>query len=432
MKSEIYFDEIKNHILTEIKKAKEFIFVAVSWFTDDELFKAIVDKAINGVKVELLINNDDINMNSGINFSILTDAGGKVMLIDDILMHNKFCIIDAFIVINGSFNWTKKASYNIENITIHRDYIIANKFCLEFEKTKEISKSLILNNNDRYSFDISSFDYEKVNQILNNQISNSNFYLALRLIEEAFLLFPNKNQELILLKTRCFLEQNNYTMAIIEFDKFLKNDPENIEILTDKGNALRIIENFENSFNCFLLALEQDFLSEKTRFSRIKLMIDIDEYIDKYQIIIWGIYYRNDEKSKELFNQFEEKKWLYDNYDTIKKSLITDLEFLLNNKLFSFFNETEIESYLYKYKMKFLSVKERLMFLDEQINGNKKDSNLYYDRANLYFLYLKDTEHSLNDINKAIELNPLVSKYQNLLLSIKKEKRKKFWRSWIE
>jgi len=36
-------------------------------------------------------------------------------------MHNKFCVIDSKTVVTGSYNWTKKAQSNYENITIIKD-----------------------------------------------------------------------------------------------------------------------------------------------------------------------------------------------------------------------------------------------------------------------------------------------------------------------
>jgi phosphatidylserine/phosphatidylglycerophosphate/cardiolipin synthase-like enzyme len=51
-------------------------------------------------------------------------------------MHNKFCIIDSETVINGSYNWTKKANFNKENITIDKDRGLAKRFANEFKSIK--------------------------------------------------------------------------------------------------------------------------------------------------------------------------------------------------------------------------------------------------------------------------------------------------------
>ena len=48
------------------------------------------------------------------------------------IMHNKYCIIDSKIIINGSYNWTKKANYNNETITINESKELAEKFLKNF------------------------------------------------------------------------------------------------------------------------------------------------------------------------------------------------------------------------------------------------------------------------------------------------------------
>jgi hypothetical protein len=51
-------------------------------------------------------------------------------------MHNKFCVIDEQTVINGSYNWTNKAEYNYESITIIHDKELAFQFVDEFRAIK--------------------------------------------------------------------------------------------------------------------------------------------------------------------------------------------------------------------------------------------------------------------------------------------------------
>jgi len=53
------------------------------------------------------------------------------------IMHYKFCVIDSKTVIEGSYNWTKKAQYNNEHITItSNNYEFAEKFAERFIKLK--------------------------------------------------------------------------------------------------------------------------------------------------------------------------------------------------------------------------------------------------------------------------------------------------------
>jgi hypothetical protein len=49
-------------------------------------------------------------------------------------MHNKFCVIDASTVITGSYNWSRQAKANYENITVISEHPeLAQQFLIEFE-----------------------------------------------------------------------------------------------------------------------------------------------------------------------------------------------------------------------------------------------------------------------------------------------------------
>ena len=54
------------------------------------------------------------------------------------IMHNKFCVIDQNTIINGSYNWTKKAKNNYESITIIKDNpSLSLDFIIEFQQIIE-------------------------------------------------------------------------------------------------------------------------------------------------------------------------------------------------------------------------------------------------------------------------------------------------------
>lgn len=142
MQTQAYFENIQSRILEELDKAKVKITIAVAWFTDNDLFNKLCEKSASGVSVELMIFNDEINNNSSNNFSRLESLGGKLYKIGEkdskTLMHNKFCIIDFFTVINGSYNWSYKAHQNHENITVSTDAgELASQFESEFRRLKE-------------------------------------------------------------------------------------------------------------------------------------------------------------------------------------------------------------------------------------------------------------------------------------------------------
>lgn len=139
MQTQAYFEDIQEQIIYEINKAKYSLVIAVPWFTDKKLFELICRLSKHGIIVQLLIMNDDINNNCGIEYELLQNAGSRVWKIgnNNALMHNKFCVIDEKVVINGSYNWTNKAKQNHESITVIQDSELACQFLLEFDQLKK-------------------------------------------------------------------------------------------------------------------------------------------------------------------------------------------------------------------------------------------------------------------------------------------------------
>ena len=137
METQAYFDNIRAHIQVRLAAAEHRIDLAVAWFTDRILFEQLCQKAKSGVKVRLLLFDDDIN--KYLNINDLERASGKVFRIAEKLMHNKFCVIDRAVVISGSYNWTNKAhNDNYENIAVTTgDAFFAEQFIQEFNRIVE-------------------------------------------------------------------------------------------------------------------------------------------------------------------------------------------------------------------------------------------------------------------------------------------------------
>ncbi len=133
------FDDIRELIICEIKKSKFLIWVAVAWLTDTELANLLYLKAKQGVNVQIILNNDEINSKTIPKLQELFETH----LISNKynyrkLMHHKFCVIDLKKVLHGSYNWTIKAEYNDETISLIEDRAIAEEFALEFTRIKSV------------------------------------------------------------------------------------------------------------------------------------------------------------------------------------------------------------------------------------------------------------------------------------------------------
>lgn len=137
---DVYFSGIRAKLLQELNEAKKAIFVAVAWFTNDDLFSMLCMKLKQDIKVELIIINDYINnWEFGLPFQTFIDLGGKLYLSEyPNIMHHKFCLIDNETIFNGSYNWTYYAEMrNDENCMLFKGKPnLMKEFKTEFKKLK--------------------------------------------------------------------------------------------------------------------------------------------------------------------------------------------------------------------------------------------------------------------------------------------------------
>ena len=128
-----YSKNIQNVIQKELFKAQKNIKIAVAWFTNDLLFQPLLMKLQTGVSVEIILNKDEINdsEDNEVDFDEFVKLGGILRWnTAKQLLHDKFCIIDENVVITGSYNWTNKAEYNRENISVFTQSGETSKFYL--------------------------------------------------------------------------------------------------------------------------------------------------------------------------------------------------------------------------------------------------------------------------------------------------------------
>lgn len=136
MESQAYFTGIRAKIIEHLLAATNSVMVAVAWLTDRELFDELVACQRRGVPVSLAVLDVPINRKSSIAWERLTALGGKLCWIPESRagsLHHKFCLIDGDTVINGSFNWTNRASNADENIIVMQgDLELAAQFLEAF------------------------------------------------------------------------------------------------------------------------------------------------------------------------------------------------------------------------------------------------------------------------------------------------------------
>lgn len=113
-----YFSSIRQTLVNALGQATESIDIAVAWFTNEQLFDTVASSLDKGVKVRMVLINDDINHCGGLDFQKFIDKGGRLFFgKTGYFMHNKYCIIDGKTVYTGSYNYTYFAEHsNFENI----------------------------------------------------------------------------------------------------------------------------------------------------------------------------------------------------------------------------------------------------------------------------------------------------------------------------
>lgn len=144
MENENYFEGIHDKLVEKLGGAQKEIKAAVTWFTDYSLIDVLSNRARAGVKVEVIIAENESNYK--IDYSKLTNAGAIIMCIPANgkgIMHQKFCVVDGSFVISGSYNWSNNAkTRNSENITIQYGANSVQGFLEQFEQLKASAKPL--------------------------------------------------------------------------------------------------------------------------------------------------------------------------------------------------------------------------------------------------------------------------------------------------
>ncbi len=139
---EVYFNDpynnpkdrtIQNMILDDIRGAKKTIDVATYNYTDTKTANALIDAVHRGVKVRLVIDEDNARKDV---INDLRDGGVKVITAESNgLMHAKYIIIDGAVVISGSANMTLSSFSYDNNFMIRMESEAAAKvFTDEFEE----------------------------------------------------------------------------------------------------------------------------------------------------------------------------------------------------------------------------------------------------------------------------------------------------------
>ncbi|WP_281336851.1 phospholipase D-like domain-containing protein [Flavobacterium eburneipallidum] len=317
MKSQAYFEKIHKQIEIRLKESHTSIRIAVAWFTDTKLFNVLCEKAKEGIQVELLMANHEINLDSNINYRELINNGGQLFWIGKDtayapLMHNKFCIIDNTVLIFGSYNWTQKAKTNHESITvIEEDYNLILDFNQEFDKIK-----------DKYYNPNAEIDWIKVvirletllNVIKLEDLEDINYQ-----VEKTKSLIPKNHSDkkldsLTIILNHCTKKEFSQAVKLIQT---FTSDYKKISLYSDPEIPALQLEIRSLEYQISSLSDEKTDIEKNIRSFELKYNEELGEIITKillYKKILAEKIANKSKEDKQKQHEYEEAKFDYEDF----------------------------------------------------------------------------------------------------------------------
>lgn len=170
-----HFSNIRQRLQTNIENSKDNIFIAVAWFTSQDLFGQLIEKIDNGCNVEIIIS-DHIE-NKRLPFNKLIQKGAKVYILPSKsgkFLHDKFAIFDNLKVVAGSYNWTYSAEfYNHEFVVQSEDPTLLKQFIGRFKNLKTIVQQydkLKLSSSDNLTAETKEEEFIKIEKELHDEL----------------------------------------------------------------------------------------------------------------------------------------------------------------------------------------------------------------------------------------------------------------------
>ena len=128
-------EDCLNEILRQINSAKRQIDICMFTITDDRISRALLSAHRRGVSLRIITDDQKVNA-QGSDIQEFKRHGIPVCTdpFEERHMHHKFAVFDATTVLVGSYNWTRSASYQYEDLVSIQDVETARQFLEVFEK----------------------------------------------------------------------------------------------------------------------------------------------------------------------------------------------------------------------------------------------------------------------------------------------------------
>jgi hypothetical protein len=133
----VYFRGIEKKLIEMINKSNNSIKIAMAWFTNEDIKDSLIQRkeSTPNIDIKIVVDDNEINKRYFLNYeSKFEDIGIQIKKkASDRFLHNKFMIIDEAITITGSYNYSKKANTNLENIIVINSSNISSYYSRIFE-----------------------------------------------------------------------------------------------------------------------------------------------------------------------------------------------------------------------------------------------------------------------------------------------------------
>lgn len=124
-----YFTNIETVLIDRIKSANVSVRIIMAWLTSPPIINALINLKIKKqqVEIEIVVDSNDINSKYFLQYEdSFVKVGIKILRQkNEKFLHQKIMVIDHKIVILGSYNYTRKARSNRENIAVIQNDVFA-------------------------------------------------------------------------------------------------------------------------------------------------------------------------------------------------------------------------------------------------------------------------------------------------------------------
>lgn len=133
----VFFKGIEKKLIECISSTEKSLYIAMAWFTNKEIKESLIalKKKKPDVIIEIVVDDNFINDNHFSNTETEFKAVGIIIKknVTGIFLHHKYMISDHKTTITGSYNYSKKANWNLENIIVVNSSNVSNYYFRLFQ-----------------------------------------------------------------------------------------------------------------------------------------------------------------------------------------------------------------------------------------------------------------------------------------------------------